>query len=47
MSVQLEKVCLRDEMLNTFIKKKEQMSALKLNSVCEHDFIRKINGNVP
>ncbi|KTG43480.1 hypothetical protein cypCar_00011985 [Cyprinus carpio] len=31
-SVQLEKVCLRDEMLNTFIKKKEQMSALKLNS---------------
>ncbi|XP_016401411.1 uncharacterized protein si:ch73-242m19.1 [Sinocyclocheilus rhinocerous] len=31
-SIQLEKVCLRDEMLNTFIKKKEQMSALKLNS---------------
>ncbi|XP_058604874.1 uncharacterized protein si:ch73-242m19.1 isoform X3 [Onychostoma macrolepis] len=31
-SIQLEKMGLRDEMLNTFIKKKEQMSALKLNS---------------
>ncbi|XP_043119422.1 uncharacterized protein si:ch73-242m19.1 isoform X2 [Puntigrus tetrazona] len=31
-SIQLEKVGLRDEMLNAFIKKKEQMSALKLNS---------------
>ncbi|KAL1257483.1 hypothetical protein QQF64_010727 [Cirrhinus molitorella] len=31
-SIQLEKVGLRDEMLNMFIKKKEQMSALKLNS---------------
>ncbi len=39
MSIQLEKVGLRDAMLNTFIKKKEQMSALKLNSVCKHVFI--------
>ncbi|XP_050989917.1 uncharacterized protein si:ch73-242m19.1 [Labeo rohita] len=31
-SIQLEKVGLRDEMLNAFIKKKEQMSAPKLNS---------------
>ncbi|XP_067312201.1 uncharacterized protein si:ch73-242m19.1 [Pseudorasbora parva] len=31
-SIQLEKVGVRDEMLNAFIKKKEQMSALKLNS---------------
>uniref|UniRef100_UPI00403A150E coiled-coil domain containing 162 isoform 2 n=1 Tax=Danio rerio TaxID=7955 RepID=UPI00403A150E len=31
-SIQLEKVSLRDEMLNTFIKKKEQMGSLKMNS---------------
>lgn len=34
MSIQLEKVGVRDEMLNAFIKKKEQTSVLKLNSVC-------------
>ncbi|XP_051725343.1 uncharacterized protein si:ch73-242m19.1 isoform X1 [Ctenopharyngodon idella] len=31
-SIQLEKVGVRDEMLNAFIKKKEQTSVLKLNS---------------
>lgn len=32
-SVQLEKAAFRDEMLNVFLKKKEQTGTLKLNSV--------------
>lgn len=33
-SIQLEKASFRDEMLNAFLKKKEQTGTLKLNSVC-------------